>query len=66
MNRAVAAVKEGRSINVSDRRIAELKEQFADNKPEAKFPRIDAAMFKDIRMWVDLAQMFLERTEFQW
>lgn len=66
VNLAVAAVKEGRSINVSDRRIEELKAQFDDSKPQPKFPRVDASMFKDIATWVDLAQMFLERTEFQW
>lgn len=63
VNLAVAAVKEGRSINVSDRRIEELKAQFDDSKPQPVYPRVDASIFKDIATWVDLAELFLKRPE---
>ena len=61
VNRAVTAVKEGRSVGVSDRRLAELKAQFDDSRPRPEYPKKDAADYKDVHAWVDLAEMFLKR-----
>ncbi|MBP5655340.1 MAG: alpha/beta hydrolase [Clostridiales bacterium] len=58
--RAVAAVKEGRSINVSDARRQEIIEQFAEEPaPPPEAPDIND--YKDVAMWPDLAMAWLDR-----
>lgn len=70
--RAVNAIKEGKGIEVSERRCEELKIQFAD-KPEnqegdsnenagPQFGDADPlTLFKDVRMWPDLAMEWMGR-----
>ncbi|MCR5799469.1 MAG: alpha/beta hydrolase [Lachnospiraceae bacterium] len=61
VNRAVKALKEGRSINVSERRQAELREQFADDRPAPVVPKTDPKKFADVAQWVELADLFMKR-----
>ena len=61
--RAVAAVKNGESIDVSEERIAELKEQFADDKKEEAppLPPNSVSLFADVAKWPDLAMEWMKR-----
>ena len=61
--RAVAAVKNGESIDVSEERIAELKEQFADDKKEEAppLPPNPVSLFADVAKWPDLAMEWMKR-----
>ena len=72
--KAVAAVKEGKGVNVPETRVQELKEQFADeNKEESEnkgdlenefnpFAGIDPLkLFKDVRLWPDLAMEWMDK-----
>lgn len=65
VDRAVKAVKEGKGINVSDQRRAELKAQFADDAPppptSPETPEEQAAKFRDVAMWPDLAMEWVKR-----
>jgi len=60
VERAVAAVREGKGVNVPDSRRAELMEQFKEpmQDPEG-FPPVQE--FKDVEKWPDLAEAFLLR-----
>ena len=62
---AVKAVKEGKGINVSDQRRAELEAQFADNAeqpaPPPFTPQEMAAKFSDVAAWPDLAMSWMKR-----
>ena len=61
--RAVAAVKRGESIDVSEERIKELKEQFADDKKEEAppLPPNPVSLFADVAKWPDLAMEWMKR-----
>ena len=63
VNRAVKAVKEGKGVNVSDQRRSELEAQFADDAPppptSPETPEEQAARFRDVAMWPDLAMVWL-------
>ena len=63
VDRAVKAVKEGKGVNVSDQRRAELEAQFADDAPpppvNPESPEVQAARFRDVAMWPDLAMIWL-------
>ncbi|MBO6089282.1 MAG: alpha/beta hydrolase [Lachnospiraceae bacterium] len=61
--RAVAAVKKGESIDVSEERIKELKEQFSDDKKEEAppLPPNPVSLFKDVATWPDLAMVWMNR-----
>ena len=63
VDRAVKAVKEGRGVNVSDQRRAELEAQFADDAPppptSLETPAQQAARFRDVAMWPDLAAVWI-------
>ena len=70
---AVKAVKEGRGVNVSEQRVKELKEQFADKKEDAdeenkenENPFIKDGVnpveqFSDVGTWPDLCMKWMER-----
>ena len=61
----VKAVKEGKGVNVSDQRRAELEAQFADDAPppppSPESPEEQASHFKDVAMWPDLAMEWMKR-----
>lgn len=58
--RAVHAVKEGKGVNVSDQRKAELEEQFSGNQaPPAMEP--DLSLIEDVGKWTDLAWTWINR-----
>ena len=61
--RAVAAVKRGEGIDVSEQRVQELKEQFADDKENEapEMPPDPASLFADVRHWPDLAMEWMKR-----
>ena len=61
--RAVAAVKNGESIDVSEERIKELKEQFSDDKKEEAppLPPNPVSLFKDVATWPDLAMEWMKK-----
>ena len=63
VDRAVKAVKEGKGVNVSDQRRAELEVQFADDAPKPptppETPAQQAARFRDVAMWPDLAAVWI-------
>ncbi len=63
VDRAVKAVKEGKGVNVSDQRRAELEAQFADDAPppptSPETPAQQAARYRDVAMWPDLAMIWL-------
>ncbi len=63
VNRAVKAVKEGKGVNVSDQRRAELEAQFADDAPPPpvsnETPAQQASRFRDVAMWPDLAIIWI-------
>ena len=63
VDRAVKAVKEGKGVNVSDQRRAELEAQFADDAPppppSPESPEEQASHFKDVAMWPDLAMLWI-------
>ena len=69
VNNAVAAVKAGKGVNVSERRVAELKAQFPDKAPEPaeKEPtppfefRPDVTLKDDVGMWTELARVWFAR-----
>lgn len=65
VDRAVKAVKEGRGVNVSDQRRAELEAQFADDAPppptSPETPAQQAARYRDVAMWPELAMEWLKR-----
>ena len=60
---AVAAVKRGEGIDVSDMRVEELKIQFADDKEDnpPEFPPNAESLYKDVRYWPDLAMEWMKR-----
>ena len=60
---AVAAVKRGEGIDVSDIRVEELKIQFADDKEDnpPEFPPNAESLYKDVRYWPDLAMEWMKR-----
>ena len=58
--RAVHAVKDGKGVNVSEKRKEELIEQFfSGNEPEC-FP-IDESLQEDVGLWTDLAWAWMNR-----
>ena len=58
--RAIHAVKEGKGVNVSEQRKAELEEQFSGNQaPPAMEP--DLSIIEDVGKWTDLAWTWLNR-----
>lgn len=76
LNLAVEAVKSGKGINVSDQRVAELKEQFPDtpNADEEKSTDeqmdkmngkdqswVDENPFPDVRLWPELAYAWIKK-----
>lgn len=65
VDRAVKAVKEGKGVNVSEQRRAELEAQFADDAPppptSPESPEEQAAHFADVAMWPDLAMEWMKR-----
>ena len=68
VDRAIAAVKAGKGVNVSDRRVAELKEQFPDPEDlpkEGEAPafefRFDETLKEDIGLWTELARVWFAR-----
>ena len=72
VNNAVAAVKAGKGVNVSERRIAELKAQFPDNPEPPKPPvdpdekpafewKIDDTLSQDVGLWTELARVWFNR-----
>ena len=73
VNNAVAAVKAGRGVNVSERRVAELKAQFPDKreepapkdgdaKEEPAFTwKPDPTLTRDVGLWSDLAKVWFAR-----
>ena len=56
--KAVDAVREGKGVRVSEQRRNELIEQFSEPMPE--MPEGVAPEFKDVAMWPDLAQIWME------
>ncbi len=58
--RAVHAVKDGKGINVSDKRKEELIEQFFSGK-EMPANGIDMSLKEDVGLWTDLAQAWIKR-----
>ena len=70
VNNAVAAVKAGKGVNVSERRVAELRAQFPDEAPEPeekKEPtppfefKPDVTLKDDVGMWTELARVWFAR-----
>ncbi|MCR5213151.1 MAG: alpha/beta hydrolase [Eubacterium sp.] len=69
VERAVAAVKSGKGVNVSDQRRKELEEQFPDKKPDDQentssdenLPPMDMTWSQDIGLWPDLAYAWMNR-----
>lgn len=64
VNLAVAAVKEGRGVNVSERRVAELRAQFPDKEDDDRPPfefKFDETLKDDVGVWTDLAKVFINR-----
>ena len=68
VDRAVAAVKAGKGINVSQQRKAELEQQFPDKKEtfsteNAPDPDFDqkVRLGEDVSKWVDLAMTWMKR-----
>ena len=61
--RAVAAVKAGKGINVSEERRQELIEQFPDDPADRPGPPegFQAPVFDDVSKWPELAMLFLDR-----
>ena len=58
--RALAAVKEGKGVNVSEKRKAELEEQFSGNQaPPAMEP--DLSLIEDVGKWTDMAEAWIKR-----
>ncbi|MCR4946885.1 MAG: endo-1,4-beta-xylanase [Lachnospiraceae bacterium] len=58
--RAVGAVKEGKGINVSEKRREELTEQFFGGKEEPA-NGIDMSLREDVGLWTDLASTWMKR-----
>jgi len=69
---ARGAVKEGKGVNVSEQRVRELKEQFADKKEEnggnenpfLKEGVDPVEQFSDVGKWPDLCMKWMERIDF--
>ena len=58
--RAVHSVKDGKGENVSEKRKAELMEQFfSGNEPE--FPAPDESLKEDVGLWISLAWAWIKR-----
>ena len=58
--RAVHSVREGKGVNVSDKRKEELIEQFFSGK-EMPANGIDMSLREDVGLWPDLAQAWIKR-----
>ena len=58
--RAVHSVREGKGVNVSDKRKEELIEQFFSGK-EMPAPGIDMSLKEDVGLWTDLARAWMKR-----
>jgi len=58
--KAVHAVKDGKGVNVSDKRRDELIEQFFGGKEWPK-NEWDLSLKKDVGLWPDLAMAWIER-----
>ena len=71
VERAVAAVKAGQGVNVPERRVEELRQQFPDkqeapeppkddNAPAFEF-KIDDTLSEDVGLWTELARVWFAR-----
>lgn len=65
---AVAAVKAGKGVNVSEQRIAEIKEQFKDEEQNngqksdnCEQQVLDSNPYPDIRLWPELAYHWIQK-----
>ena len=58
--RAVHAVRDGKGIDVSDKRKEELIEQFFSGK-EMPANGIDMSLREDVGLWPELAQAWIKR-----
>ena len=58
VNKAVDAVREGRGVRVSEKRRAEIIEQFSQpmEMPEGEMPKFD-----DVALWIDLAEAWMKK-----
>ena len=58
--RAVGAVREGKGVNVSEQRKAELEAQFSEEQEPPVMP-IDKSLIRDAGKWTDLAEVWMSR-----
>ena len=58
--RAAFAVKEGKGVNVSEKRREELIEQFFSGKEMNMFG-MDMSLKEDVGLWTDLAMAWMKR-----
>ena len=59
--RAAYSVKEGKGVNVSDKRKAELIDQFFGDNDQPVYP-VDETLKNDVGLWADLAWAWIIRT----
>lgn len=61
LNNAVAAVKAGTAVDITERRTEELKIQFCDEPGERpEYPPVNPDEFADVRTWLELARKWME------
>ena len=58
--RALAAVKDGKGVNVSEQRKAELEAQFSGDNEQPPM-EIDRSLLEDVGKWTDLAWAWIKR-----
>lgn len=59
LNLAVAAVKAGTAVDITEKRTEELKLQFSDDAEPPVYPPKDPKDYEDISKWPDMACLFL-------
>ncbi len=64
--RAANAVKDGKGVRVSDKRRAELIEQFFPENPAPPFEwKPDMSLLEDVGSWTKLAKVWMERLDYK-
>lgn len=62
LNLAVAAVKNGTAIDITEQRTEELKKQFSDEPQDApQMPKMDVSEFEDVHTWLSLAYKWMKQ-----
>ena len=60
LNNAVAAVKAGTAVDITEKRTQELLIQFSDEpKEQQEWPKVDPAEFEDVHSWLSLAEKWM-------